>query len=84
MIIKVGNGQMTLKDAKGTTLNITGTSNYEEHWFLEGDDNFTTADVSTLLNTDSNTNVDYSLKSELKLNQNVDTISVTSNLAKNK
>ena len=83
MIIKVGNGQMTLKDAKGTTLNITGTSNYEERWFLEGDDNFITSDVSTILETDKLIGNDYSLDGELKFNQS-DAISSLTYQSKNR
>ena len=79
VIIKVGNGQMTLKDAKGTTLNITGTSNYEERWFLEGDDNYLTADVSNILKNDNLIADDYKLESELQFYQGNELESLTHN-----
>ena len=63
MIVRVGSGKMTLKNAKGVKLNITRTSSFDERWFTEDDNNFTTSEVSTLLNTDNNIDAEYSLNS---------------------
>ena len=54
---------MTLKNAKGTKLNITRAAAFEERWFTEDDSNFSTSNLTSLLNTDnliSNDN-DYDL-----------------------
>ena len=87
VIIKVGSGKMTLKDAKGTTLNITGTRNYEERWFLEDDDNFISSDVSSILKNDnfiSNEQGFNDFNSELQLNKTKDINSLTYSQIKNK
>ena len=78
---------MTLKDAKGTTLNITGTRNYEERWFLEDDDNFISSDVSSILKNDnfiSNEQGFNDFNSELQLNKTKDINSLTYSQIKNK
>ena len=75
---------MTLKDGAYFTdeINITGTRNFEEHWFLEGDDNCLTSDVSSILKTDNSIQNDYKLESELQLYQNNELSSITYNQIK--
>ena len=51
---------------------------------LTNDNNFTTTDVTSILKTDSNITVDYSLNNELKLNQNSDITSLTYSQTKDK
>ena len=69
MIVSVGNGKMILKNAGSTTLNITTSRNYEERWFMEDDNNFTTSDFSNILKKDNLISNDCNLNNELQLNQ---------------
>ena len=74
VVINIGSGsssgKMTLKNAKGLKLNITKASNYEERWFLEGDDNYTTVDVGIITKTDSNiTDLDQQYDSQFSYKQ---------------
>ena len=69
--ITVGTGKLTLKNAKGTKLNITKVSNYEERWFTEDDNNFTASDVSSIIKSDNQINSELGIRnSELK-NENL-------------
>ena len=69
VVIKVGNGRMTLKDAKYKTINIsTSSRNYEEYWFIE-DNNFNSAsanEVDSII--DSNSNIICSEDYDYKIN----------------
>ena len=64
VVLKVGNGSITLRNAKGKKLTITTptttSKNFiEEHWFTE-DNNFTSTDVDSVLDKKSNSiAVDY-------------------------
>ena len=70
VIIKVGDNKITIKEAKIRSMpTIIGTKNYEERWFLEGDDNYLTADVSNILKNDNLIADDYKLESELQFHQ---------------
>ena len=82
VVVKIGTGQMTLKNAKDVKLNITKVSSYEERWFTEDDNNFTASDVSSILKSDNLISNDYKLDSELQLNQNTDITSLTYNQTK--
>ena len=77
VVVKVGSGRMTLKNAKGVKLNIIKASKYEERWFTEDDINFTTSEVSSILKSDNLISNDYKLNTELKLNQNADITSLS-------
>ena len=57
IVVKVGNGSMTLQNAYGITPRIITGAEYEERWFMEGDDNFVTGDstdVAAISDTSSN------------------------------
>ena len=84
VVINVGSGKMTLKNAKGVKLNITKVSNFEEHWFIEDDNNFSTSDISSILKSDNLISNDYSLKNELQLNKRKDITSLTYSQSENK
>ena len=79
---------MTLKNAAYTDFSITGTRNFEEHWFTE-DNNFITNDainnsndLSSILNDSSNSiAVDYKFNTETKFKEG-DQI-ITTNSIKN-
>ena len=80
VIIKVGDNKITIKEAKIRSMpTIIGTKNYEERWFLEGDDNYLTADVSNLLKNDNIIADDYKLESELQFYQSNELESLTHN-----
>ena len=76
MIIKVGSGKMTLKNARYSSVNITTTSKnfIEEHWFTE-DNNFNTDDIMSILSTTS----DYASNSFEQIDINYDLISLKAN-----
>lgn len=84
VVVKVGTGQMTLKNAKGVKLNITKAAAFEERWFLEDDDAFTTSEVTSILKSDNFISNDYKLNSELNLNQDGDIASLTYNISQKK
>ncbi|MBR2179724.1 MAG: hypothetical protein IJ862_04945, partial [Selenomonadaceae bacterium] len=66
VVVSVGSGKVTLKNAKSVALNINtniNSSNYEDRWFLDSGDDYTVSDVSTVLKnnvdkTDLNCNYD--------------------------
>ena len=87
VIIKVGSGKMTLKNARYETLNIKTSSRYfiEEHWFTE-DKNFTSTskdDLNSILNDSSSDykliSTDYKFSIEDKFTQGNKIPSVTQN-----
>ena len=67
-----------------TVTSPTTSSNYEERWFIEDDNNFNSSDVSSILPTNSNITSDYSLSNELKLTQSNDITSLTYSQTKKK
>ena len=78
VVIKVGSGRMTLKDARGTSLNISGTRNYEERWFMEGDNNFAIDDLNSIVENRSNDiAIDYKFSKDTYIKQNQDLIVFT-------
>ena len=50
----MGDGKITLKNAKATALDITSTStaNYEERWFINGDDNYNVSELGMIIHND--------------------------------
>ena len=87
-------GNITLKNAVGVTFYLNGENktfgdtnnnnfieknNVEERWFMEGDDNFTTSEVSTILNSNKNISGNYSLEKELQFPQDSEIIPLTHN-----
>ena len=78
VVIKVGSGKITVKDAIDEDLNISKVSNYEERWFAD-DDNFATNEVSSILKSDNLITGVYNLKDELQINQSEDMTKLTYN-----
>ncbi|MBR2180148.1 MAG: hypothetical protein IJ862_07135 [Selenomonadaceae bacterium] len=72
VIVNVGSGSITLKNANGKKLNITKVSNYDERWFLEDDDYIDSTQLDSIMQTTDNS---YSVG-------NVSSTELTSNLAK--
>ena len=71
------------KSGNTATYNFTGTvnnpttSNYEERWFAEDDNNYTTSEVNSILKSKNLISNDYKIESELNLNKSVDITSLT-------
>ena len=84
IVVKVGTGKLTLKNAKGVKLNITKSSKYDERWFTEDYNFLTSSDVSSILKSDNLISNDYKFNDELKLNQISEITSMTHNPSKNK
>ena len=76
VVIKVGSGKITVKDAIAEDLNISKMSSYEERWFAD-DDNFATNEVSSILKSDNLITGIYNLKDELQFNQSEDMTKLT-------
>ena len=96
VILTVGNGSIRIKKGSGKTLSIYNNSssatstvisgsskNYEEHWFMEGDENYNitgnTSELDSILNDGSNVisnDYNYDLTSDLT-NLNKQTVKIT-------
>ena len=78
--IKVGSGSILLKNSKNKSVTINNSKSFEEHWFMEGDNNFTTSEINNIINDNKNISADYSLKkSKLNFIQDNEIIALTDN-----
>ena len=97
LILTIGSGKLTVKGGANQTVTVVDADDmettykkrsravaFQERWFTEDDNNFTTSDVASLLQTDNLISDDYRLDDELNFSRSDAITSLTYAQSQNK